>query len=195
MKTYDKLSKIEMIMGEKATTAFELEKETANWKLKTICPYRVIKLGDKKEGLNMKKILISTMCLLGSLMIVGCSDNTPSSVNSNVVEHAKEEKYEIALTLSNYTNFIEIRRDTYGTDAYYCFRYYFDGALNYAFYDNVSINYNFAYTDGSNKTTNTSGTVKLNAGGYAQWYDVRLTYESRYVYTITSITGNIIYWL
>lgn len=34
MKTYDKLSKIEMIMGEKATTAFELEKETANWKLK-----------------------------------------------------------------------------------------------------------------------------------------------------------------
>lgn len=194
MKTYDKLSKIEMIMGEKATTAFELEKETANWKLKTICPYHVIKLGDKKEGLNMKKILISTMCLLGSLMIVGCSDNTPSSVNNNVVEHAKEEKYEIALTLSNYTNFIEIRRDTYGTDAY-CFRYYFDGALSYAFYDNVSINYNSAFTDSSNKTTNTSGTVKLNAGGYAQWYDVRSGYESRYVYTITSITGNIIYWL
>lgn len=49
MKTYDKLSKIEMIMGEKATTAFELEKETANWKPKTICTYCVIKLGDKKE--------------------------------------------------------------------------------------------------------------------------------------------------
>lgn len=27
MKTYDKLSKIEMIMGKKATTAFELEKK------------------------------------------------------------------------------------------------------------------------------------------------------------------------
>ena len=49
MRTYYKLSKIETIMGEKATIAFELEKETTGWKLKTICPYCGIKLGDKKE--------------------------------------------------------------------------------------------------------------------------------------------------
>lgn len=49
MSTYDRLSKIETIMGEKATTAFELEKEQSNWKLKTICPYCGIKLGDVKK--------------------------------------------------------------------------------------------------------------------------------------------------
>lgn len=49
MSTYYKLSKIETIMGEKATTAFELEKENSGWKLKTICPYCGIKLGDKKN--------------------------------------------------------------------------------------------------------------------------------------------------
>ena len=46
MSVYYKLSKIETIMGEKATTAFELEQETTGWKLKTICPYCGIKLGD-----------------------------------------------------------------------------------------------------------------------------------------------------
>ena len=46
MSVYYKLSKIETIMGEKATTAFELEHETTGWKLKTICPYCGIKLGD-----------------------------------------------------------------------------------------------------------------------------------------------------
>ncbi len=50
MSTYYKLSKIETIMGEKATTAFELEKEVSGWKLKTICPYCGIKLGDKSES-------------------------------------------------------------------------------------------------------------------------------------------------
>ena len=49
MNIYYKLSKIETIMGEKATTAFELEKENNVWKLKTICPYWGIKLGDKKD--------------------------------------------------------------------------------------------------------------------------------------------------
>lgn len=46
MSVYYRLSKIETIMGEKATTAFELEQETTGWKLKTICPYCGIKLGD-----------------------------------------------------------------------------------------------------------------------------------------------------
>ena len=50
MAAYNKLSKIETIMGEKATTAFELERDTSGWKLKTVCPYCGIKLGDKKEG-------------------------------------------------------------------------------------------------------------------------------------------------
>lgn len=48
MSSYYKMSKIETIMGEKATTAFDLEKEVSGWKLKTICPYCGIKLGDRK---------------------------------------------------------------------------------------------------------------------------------------------------
>ena len=47
-KYYDKMSKLEIIMGEKATTAFELENEESGWKLKTICPYCGVILGDKK---------------------------------------------------------------------------------------------------------------------------------------------------
>ena len=47
-KYYDKMSKLEIIMGEKATTAFELEKEESGWKLKTICPHCGVILGDKK---------------------------------------------------------------------------------------------------------------------------------------------------
>lgn len=46
---FEKMSKIEIIMGEKATTTFELEKEGNVWKLKTICPYCGIKLGTNKN--------------------------------------------------------------------------------------------------------------------------------------------------
>lgn len=45
-KIYDKISKIKTIMGEKATTSFELFKDTTGWKLKTICPHCGIRLGD-----------------------------------------------------------------------------------------------------------------------------------------------------
>lgn len=48
LKYFDKMSKIEIIMGEKATTTFELEKDVSGWKLKTICPYCGIKLGSIK---------------------------------------------------------------------------------------------------------------------------------------------------
>lgn len=45
-KIYDQMSKIEIIMGEKATTSFELVRESRAWKLKTICPHCGIVLGD-----------------------------------------------------------------------------------------------------------------------------------------------------
>ena len=45
---YYKMGKIEAIMGEHATTSFELEYEVDRWKLKTICPHCGIKLGDVK---------------------------------------------------------------------------------------------------------------------------------------------------
>ena len=48
-KIYDKISKIETIMGEKTTTSFELYKDTTRWKLKTLCPHCGIKLGDITE--------------------------------------------------------------------------------------------------------------------------------------------------
>lgn len=46
-KIYDKMSKIEIIMGEKATTSFELAKDKTGWKLKTLCPRCGLRLGDK----------------------------------------------------------------------------------------------------------------------------------------------------
>lgn len=45
---YYKMGKIETIMGEYATTSFELEFDVDRWKLKTICPHCGIKLGDNK---------------------------------------------------------------------------------------------------------------------------------------------------
>lgn len=51
-KIYDQMSKIEIIMGEKATTSFDLVKDTTGWKLKTLCPHCGIRLG---ESGNEKK--------------------------------------------------------------------------------------------------------------------------------------------
>ena len=45
---YYRMGKIETIMGEHATTSFELEYDVDKWKLKTICPHCGIKLGDTK---------------------------------------------------------------------------------------------------------------------------------------------------
>lgn len=45
---YYRMGKIETIMGEHATTSFELEYDADRWKLKTICPHCGIKLGDEK---------------------------------------------------------------------------------------------------------------------------------------------------
>ena len=44
---YDQMSTSELIMGEKATTSFELSRETNEWKLKTRCPRCGIILGDE----------------------------------------------------------------------------------------------------------------------------------------------------
>jgi len=48
-KIYDQMSKIEIIMGEKATTSFDLIMDAGTWKLKTICPYCGVILGDSKK--------------------------------------------------------------------------------------------------------------------------------------------------
>lgn len=45
---YYRMEKIETIMGEHATTSFELEYDADRWKLKTVCPHCGIKLGDEK---------------------------------------------------------------------------------------------------------------------------------------------------
>lgn len=44
------VERLENGLGVKPTTAFELERDTSGWKLKTVCPFCGIKLGDKKEG-------------------------------------------------------------------------------------------------------------------------------------------------
>lgn len=48
-KPYYRMGKIETIMGEHATTSFELEYDADRWKLKTVCPHCGIKLGDGKQ--------------------------------------------------------------------------------------------------------------------------------------------------
>ncbi len=45
LEYYQKLDKVELIMGEKAVTTFELEKEESGWKLKTVCPNCGLTLG------------------------------------------------------------------------------------------------------------------------------------------------------
>lgn len=45
LEYYQKLDKIELIMGEKAVTTFDLEKEESGWKLKTVCPNCGLTLG------------------------------------------------------------------------------------------------------------------------------------------------------
>jgi hypothetical protein len=42
------MGKIETIMGEYATTSFELVFDVDRWKLKTICPHCGIRLGDMR---------------------------------------------------------------------------------------------------------------------------------------------------
>lgn len=50
MKEYHRITKIETVMGESATTSFALQQEQSNtWKLKTICPYCGVQLGNIKE--------------------------------------------------------------------------------------------------------------------------------------------------
>ena len=48
-KIYDQMSKIEIIMGERATTSFDLKKDNGAWKLKTICPRCGVILGESKS--------------------------------------------------------------------------------------------------------------------------------------------------
>ena len=45
---YYRMGKIETIMGEHATTSFELVFDVDRWKLKTICPHCGIRLGDMR---------------------------------------------------------------------------------------------------------------------------------------------------
>lgn len=121
-------------------------------------------------------------------MTPGCSYNASSNSNNNV-EHA--EKHQIALTLSNYDSYLDLRQGFYGNDYYFIY-YYFDGALDYAYYDNVVIDYEYSYTDGFGTKKIVSKSLKLNVGGYGLWYTKS---GSGYTYKVTNASGSVIYWL
>lgn len=55
MNPFNKLSQIESLMGEYASTAFDLIKDQGIWKMKTICPRCGVVLGDVKEKTITKK--------------------------------------------------------------------------------------------------------------------------------------------
>lgn len=55
MKPFNKMSQIESLMGEYATTAFDLINDQGHWKMKTICPRCGVVLGDVKEKSITKK--------------------------------------------------------------------------------------------------------------------------------------------
>lgn len=52
---YEQEKQIESLMGEFATTAFRLEKENDNWKLKTVCPRCGVELGVVRETKEEQK--------------------------------------------------------------------------------------------------------------------------------------------
>lgn len=132
----------------------------------------------------MKKILISVMCLLGSIALVGCNNNSEAEI-------VKAEKHEITLSLDNYNDYIELRHFHY-VNTYTYSVHYFDGALDYAYYDSVVVYYKVSYTSSGQETTE-NRSLKLNAGGYGEWYSQ--SGRSFYSYTVINVTGSVIYWL
>lgn len=125
-----------------------------------------------------KKITMVLGLVLCSLSLIACDKNDNEAVESM-------QKHEVSLSLENYETYIEIRSiftDSSGI-------YYFDGTLDYAYYDNCVVTYSYKPYSGD-ATTKQS---KLSAGGYGSYFSSVGRYTSSA--TITGVSGTVIYWL
>lgn len=140
--------------------------------------------------MNFKRFIKnSTLVLFATLLLGLTSCNRKNEVNNTVQPEpvqstqpeVKMERHEVELNINNYQTYINRRSLSDGSYA----SIYFEGALSYAYYDNVVITY--TRTNGSNKTTDT---LKLSAGGYSSWYTTGYG-----TYTVTDVSGKVIYWI
>ena len=128
------------------------------------------------------KLLTSLLILAFTLVFSSCGNNSTVNSTDSINEDVEtKQKYVIELNMDNYKKYIDLRTEPAGD---YC-RYCFYGSLSYAYYDNVVITY-YAGSE-----TNTY-TLVLSSGGYALFYST-----GRYTttYTVSNITGKVIYWI
>ena len=137
----------------------------------------------------MKKLLnIVLVCCFFTLFscLISCGNNSvDSKLNNNSIASVETmHKYNVQLNMNNYRTYIDIRSTTVDFSTSSNTYYVFDGALSYAYYDNVVINYTI---NGETKE------VKLSAGGFGNYYvsNSRVTTTAE----ITGISGSVIYWL
>ena len=133
---------------------------------------------------NKRKYLMLLPLLIFGLGSCGSktNDENKGANEDTSIAHVEEKKrYNIALTLENYTKYIEIRY-MFGESST---SYYFQGALSYAFYDNVIIK--------AHSSSNGDYSIKLSVGSYASYYSISTRFSE--TPSIIGIEGNVIYWI
>jgi hypothetical protein len=134
---------------------------------------------------SMKKVLklfvvcnlfLFLFCLTSCVSTGDLMGNNPTS--NSTVETMK--KHTVRLTMDNYQTYIEIR----GISGESATTFNFEGALSYAYYDNVVISY---------KVNGEPRETKLNAGGYGRYYSsLRMASSTA---EIIGVSGSVIYWM
>lgn len=137
----------------------------------------------------MKKILKAlAVCNLFIFLAILTSCGNNSSNNNAPDNNTPVEtmgKHTIQLTMDNYLTYIEIRGTTVVSSTSSTTTYVFEGALDFAYYENVVVRYKL--NDGDITET------KLNAGGYGKYYasNSRVTTNAE----IVGVSGSVIYWM
>ncbi len=94
-------------------------------------------------------------------------------------------KHEVELTTCNYATYFDIEKTT-GDQITYSF----SGCLDYAYYDNVQITFNYYKTTTKDEVNIVSETIYLNAAGNGVFNGA-----GKYYGSIQNIKGVVIYWL
>lgn len=129
----------------------------------------------------MKKFLLSIILIFCLPCMAGCGMEVNNSETKT--------KHVVNLTIDNYQDYLTIETTPYIRDYSTSYYNYFRGALSYAYYDNVTITYDYISSG-----TTTEKTIKLNVGGCG----CIVTSNSKYgdiSYEITNVSGTITYWI
>lgn len=95
-------------------------------------------------------------------------------------------KHEVELTTCNYATYFDIEKTTENNQTTYSF----SGCLDYAYYDNVQITFNYYKTDAKNEENLVSEMIYLNAAGNGVFSGA-----GKYYGSVQNIKGVVIYWL